>query len=294
MPSFDVTRSRFRLTDDQVFVLAQLATGQPVPESMAPAEARLRDAGLTNGAGELSALLLPLMRTLVQPSVIVSLEAGGRQGTLHHGLLIGDDHVVCHETWPGEEEAEYRLVEPRTVVWTLADLIALRQSDRFDRSTGATGATGAGSEKADEVVETTIGVLEAGLAALEKAASTPGTDERALVVEALREAGAAEDTATRLSQLIVEVRSNWRMTAAWQGRQDGVPGVAARAVAAWDCGPLGHWLRELPAEPMAEGGAEGGSPFRLRRVAPKRIWQELTGLLPDAAELVREQAAPEA
>lgn len=51
MPSFDVTRSRFRLNDDEVFVLAQLATGQPVPESMAPAAARLRDCGLTNGAG---------------------------------------------------------------------------------------------------------------------------------------------------------------------------------------------------------------------------------------------------
>ncbi|MEV4936569.1 histidine kinase [Streptomyces zaomyceticus] len=280
MPSFDVTRSRFRLADDEVFVLAQLATGQPVPESMAPAEARLRDCGLINGAGELSTLLLPLMRTLVQPSVIVSLEAGGRQGTLHHGLLIGDDHVVCHETWPGQEEAEYRLVEPRTLVWTLADLVGLRRS----------GVPEAG----EQVVETTVGVLEAGLAALEKAASTPGADDRASVVEALRAAGAADDTAALLGELIVEVRSNWRMTAAWQGRQEGVRGVAARAVAAWDCGPLGSWLRELPAEPLAEGGASAESPFRLRRVAPKRIWEELTGLLPDASELVREQAPPEA
>ncbi|MFH9723566.1 histidine kinase [Streptomyces sp. NPDC017254] len=280
MPSFDVTRSRFRLADDEVFVLAQLATGQPVPESMAPAGARLRDCGLMNGAGELSALLLPLVQTLVRPSVIVSLEAGGRQGTLHHGLLIGDDHVVCHETWPGQEEAEYRLVEPRTVVWTLADLIGLRRS----------GVPEAG----EQVVETTVGVLEAGLAALEKAASTPGADDRALVLEALRAAGTADDTAAPLAELIVEVRSNWRMTSAWQGRQDGVRGVTARAVAAWDCGPLGYWLRELPAEPLAEGGASADSAFRLRRVAPKRIWQELTGLLPDEAELVREQAPPEA
>ncbi|MYS08056.1 histidine kinase [Streptomyces sp. SID6041] len=283
MPSFDVTRSRFRLADDEVFVLAQRATGQPVPESMAPAEARLRDAGLINGAGELSALLLPLMQTLVNPSVIVSLEAGGRQGTLHHGLLVGDEHVVCHETWPGEEEAVYRLVEPRTVVWTLADLIALRQSD-------AGGRDGAG----EQVVETTVGVLEAGLQALEKAASTPGADERSLVVEALRAAGASEATATLLSQLIVEVRSNWRMTAAWQGSQDGVPGVTARAVAAWDCGPHGQWLRELPAEPMAEGGATAHSPFRLRRVASKRIWQELTGLLPDGSEIARREAPGQA
>ncbi|MEV6251114.1 histidine kinase [Streptomyces sp. NPDC051742] len=280
MPSFDVTRSRFRLNDDEVFVLAQLATGQPVPESMAPAAARLRDCGLTNGAGELSALLLPLMQTLVQPAVIVSLEAGGRQGTLHHGVLIGADHVVCHETWPGQEEAEYRLVEPRTVVWTLADLIGLRRS----------GAAEAGGE----VVETTVGVLEAGLAALEKAASAPGADERVQVAEALRAAGAADGTAVRLAELIVELRSNWRMTAAWQGRQDGVQGVSARAVAAWDCGPLGYWLRELPAEPMAEGGASAGSPFRLRHVAPKDIWQELTGLLPDEGELVREQAPAQA
>ncbi|WP_329280613.1 histidine kinase [Streptomyces sp. NBC_00691] len=279
MPSFDVTRSRFRLADDEVFVLAQLATGQPVPESMAPAEARLRDAGLMNGAGELSALLLPLMQTVVNPSVIVSLEAGGRQGPLHHGLLVGDDHVVCHETWPGEEEAVYRLVEPRTMVWTLADLIALRQSD-------PAGAGAAG----EQVVETTIGVLEAGLQALEKAASTPGADERQLVVDALRATGTAEATATLLAQLIVEVRSNWRMTAAWQSSQEGTAGVTARVVAAWDCGPLGYWLRELPAEPVAEGEVTDGSPFRLRRVAPKRIWQELTGLLPDETEIARREA----
>ncbi|MFF5283364.1 histidine kinase [Streptomyces sp. NPDC013171] len=269
MPSFDVTRSRFRLSDDDVFVLAQLATGQPVPAAMEPAAARLRDAGLADGAGQLSALLLPLMRTVVQPSVIVSLEAGGRQGVLHHGLLIGDDHVVCHETWPGQEEAEYRLVEPRTVVWTLADLIALRQSD---------------GDATEEVVETTVDVLEAGLAALEKASSTPGADERALVAEALRAAG-GDGVAARLAELVVELRSQWRMTAAWQGRQDGAQGVVARAVAAWDCGPLGYWLRELPAEPLAEGGAQAGSPFRLRRVAAKRVWQELTALLPDATEL---------
>ncbi|WP_426364786.1 hypothetical protein [Streptomyces sp. E-08] len=60
MPSFDVTRSRFRLSDDDVFVLDRMATGQPVPESMEPAAARLRDAGLADGAGLLSALLLPL------------------------------------------------------------------------------------------------------------------------------------------------------------------------------------------------------------------------------------------
>ncbi|MFC9394000.1 histidine kinase [Streptomyces sp. NPDC057027] len=269
MPSFDVTRSRFRLSDDDVFVLAQLATGQPVPAAMEPAAARLRDAGLANEAGELSALLLPLMRTVVQPSVIVSLEAGGRQGVLHHGLLIGDDHVVCHETWPGQEEAEYRLVEPRTVVWTLADLVALRQSD---------------GDAAEEVVETTVGVLEAGLATLEKASSTPGADERALVAEALRAEG-GDGVAARLAELVVELRSQWRMTAAWQGRRDGAQGVVARAVAVWDCGPLGYWLRELPAEPLAEGGAQAGSPFRLRRVAAKRVWQELTALLPDATEL---------
>ncbi|WP_189944765.1 histidine kinase [Streptomyces roseolus] len=268
MPSFDVTRSRFRLGDDHVFVLAQMATGQPVPEALEGARAALREAGLINAGGELSALLLPLMKTVVQPNVIVSLEAGGRQGSLQHGLLIGEEHVVCHESWPGEEEAVYRLVEPRTVVWTLADLVALRQS---------------GGAPADEaVVETTIGALEAGLAALEKAASTPGADERALVAAALEAAGGP---AAPLADLIVELRSQWRVTAAWQGGPEGERGVVARIVAAWDCGPLGYWLRELPAEPVAEGSVTPQSAFRLRRVTPKRLWQSLTDLLPDAAEL---------
>ncbi|MFI9582371.1 histidine kinase [Streptomyces sp. NPDC052236] len=267
-----MTRSRFRLSDDHVFLLAQLATGQPVPARLEPAADELRESGLINRTGELSVLLLPLMKTLVSPGVIISLEAGGRQDTLHHGLLIGDDHVISHESWPGEAEAEYRLVEPKMLVWTLASMVNLQRSaPRHD-----TNVT---------VVETTVATVEAGIAAL-GVPLAEGGEEREHLRKALVAGGApAGPELLLVADLIADLRSSWRMTAAWQSRQDGQEGVEARGFAIWDCGPLGYWHRELPAEPVAAGQTGPDSTFRLVRVEAKKVWEMITGLLPAEGEI---------
>ncbi|MFD3607062.1 histidine kinase [Streptomyces atroolivaceus] len=273
MPSFDISRARFRLADGHLIVLSELAAGNTSPDEFAEAREELLGCGLINGEGKLSPLLLPLMKTVLAPGVIITLEAAGRQGKLHHGMFIGDEHVVVHEGWPGTAEAEYSCVEPKMLVWKLADMVNLQQSS-------------VAREAAVPVVETTIGAVEAGLAILEGERLVRSADEeREAVHRALAAGGGpAEPSLTLLTDLISELRSSWRLTSAWQV-QAGREGMQARGFAVWDCGPLGYWLRELPTEPVPESRVAPGSPFRLVRVDAKTIWTRITALLPDQDEL---------
>ncbi|WP_250287228.1 histidine kinase [Streptomyces atroolivaceus] len=273
MPSFDISRARFRLADGHLIVLSELAAGNTSPDEFAEAREELLGCGLINGEGKLSPLLLPLMKTILAPGVIITLEAAGRQGKLHHGMFIGDEHVVVHEGWPGTAEAEYSCVEPKMLVWKLADMVNLQQSS-------------VAREAAVPVVGTTIGAVEAGLAILEGERLVRSADEeREAVHRALAAGGGpAEPSLTLLTDLISELRSSWRLTSAWQV-QAGREGMQARGFAVWDCGPLGYWLRELPTEPVPESQVAPGSPFRLVHVDAKTIWTRITALLPDQDEL---------
>lgn len=279
MPSFDISRCRFRLADEHLIVLSELAAGDEVPEEFAAARKELLDCGLIDENGKLSASLLPLMKTVLTPGVVISLEAAGRQGKLHHGMLIGEEHVVAHEAWPGVAEAEYSCVEPKMLVWKLADMVNLQQSS-------------AGGDTTLSVVETTISTIEAGLAVLEgEGIVRSADDEREAIRRALATGGSlGEPTLTLVTDLISELRSSWRLTSAWQAHHEDQDGVETRGFAVWDCGPLGYWLRELPTEPVPEERISPTSTFRLVRVDAKTIWTWITGLLPDAGEL-RDAAA---
>lgn len=281
MPSIDVSRSRFRLTDEHLIVLSELAAGRPVDEEFAAARKEVEDSGLVTPDGRLVHALLPLVQTFLAPGVIISLEAGGRQGKLQHGMLIGDEHVVAHEAWPGEAEQEYSLVEPKTLVWKLASMVNLRQSP-------------AARQTALTAVETTVAVVDAGFAALEAVAG-PGRgaeEEQAAVRQALAAGGAlAEPALSLLAEMMSELRCSWRMTAAWQAEQGGQGGVEGRGFAVWDCGPLGYWLRELPEEPLPADQLTPASPFRLVRTDARSIWTLITDLLPDADEVRAARAA---
>ncbi|MDQ0940329.1 histidine kinase [Streptomyces sp. V1I1] len=274
MPSFDISRSRFRLADEHVIVLSELAAGDEVPDEFAAARKELLDCGLIDEDGKLSHLLLPLMKTVLTPGVIISLEAASRQGKLHHGMLIGEEHVVAHEAWPGVTEAEYSCVEPKMLVWKLADMVNLQQSS-------------AARDTALSVVETTTGTVEAGLAVLEgERLVRSADDEREAIRRALATGGSlGEPALTLVADLISELRSSWRLTAAWQAHHEGQDGVETRGFAVWDCSPLGYWLRELPTEPVPAERITPASTFRLVRVDAKTIWTRITGLLPDEGEL---------
>ncbi|MBT2478076.1 histidine kinase [Streptomyces sp. ISL-94] len=281
MPSYDLSRARFRLSDEHVFVLVQVATGEPVPGELLAAREELRACGLIDENGQLAHVLLPLLDTVITPTVVISLEAAGRQGQLHHGLLIGQDHVISQQAWPGAGESEYASVEPKMLVWALADMVNLQQSGPGG------GADGGRAAHPDTVIETRLGTVEAGLTALEGLSDAEALgSERAYIRKALAEDGVlGEAQAALLADLIAELRSSWRMTAAWRGRQEGQDGVEGRGFAVWDCGPLGYWHRELPAEPVAAGQVAKDSTMRLVRVEPKRVWDLIADLLPETGEL---------
>ncbi|GAA2230625.1 hypothetical protein GCM10010232_16200 [Streptomyces amakusaensis] len=276
MPSFDLSRYRFRLSDDDLAAVALLATGEPVPDRLAPAVAGLREAGLIWPDGRLAEALLPLVNALLGPSVIVGIETAGRQGKLAHGLLVGSEDVFSHEAWPGEGESEYVRVDRNMIVWELARMVNLQRS--------GVPLTGPGT------VESTLGVLDAGLAAMDHAASA--ADEPVAVRAALAAAvGPYAQVPEGLAELIVQLRCSWRMTAAWPGHDGTGPGVTARGFAIWDCGPLGHWYRELPAEPVMEDATGPTTPLRLTRVLPKEIWRMIADLLPEESETAAASAA---
>ncbi|MEU9353744.1 hypothetical protein AB0D65_22940 [Streptomyces griseoloalbus] len=277
MPSYDSTRGRFRLAESHLAVLRHRVEGEEVPPELAEADRELREAGLTDQEGNLDLLLAPLVSTLRAPAVVLHVEALGEHGTLHHGVTIGDGYVYSHESWPGSPESEYVRLEPTMLVWALARMVNLQGEDTV--------------EVATPVVEATTAVLDAGLDTLDSLHGLTAEEGVDRVAEALKGAGLTRKPQVgTLAKLITGMRSSWRMTAAWQGHEDGVPAPRVRGFAVWDCGPLGYWHRELPAEPILPGQVDDTSALKLVRVDAKEVWQLITDLLPGAEEFA---AAPQ-
>lgn len=160
------------------------------------------------------------------------------------------------------------------MVWALANMVNLQRSeDLVD-----IGAS---------VVETTVATLDAGLAARDAVPCTAAGDEgRDPIRKALAAAGTFDEPTFEIfADMLAEVRSSWRMTAAWRGKDEGQNGVLIRGFGVWDCGPLGYWHRELPAEPVQPGQVGPASTLRLVRVRAGKVWELITGLLPADGEL---------
>ncbi|MYS94999.1 MULTISPECIES: hypothetical protein [Streptomyces] len=271
MPSYDSTRGRFRLAESHLAVFGHRIEGEEVPQELAEAERELREAGLTDRVGNLDLALSPLVSTLRAPTVVLHVEALGEHGTLHHGVTIGDGYVYSHESWPGSAESEYVRLEPNMLVWALARMINLQGEDTVDVATPE--------------VEATMAVLDAGLATLDSFHGLTAEEGIDRIAEALKGAGLTRKSQlSTLAKLIAGMRSSWRMTAAWQGHDEGTSALQVRGFAVWDCGPLGYWHRELPAEPVLPGQVDDTTPLRLVRVDAKEVWQLITNLLPDGEE----------
>ncbi|MEU9183964.1 hypothetical protein AB0D14_05230 [Streptomyces sp. NPDC048484] len=271
MPSFDSTRGRFRLAEGHLAVLGHRIEGEDVPSELAEADRELREAGLTDQAGNLEFSLSPLVSTLRAPTVVLHVEALGEHGTLHHGVTIGDGYVYSHESWPGSVESEYVRLEPNMLVWALARMVNLQGEDT--------------SEVATPVIEATMAVLDAGLDTLESLHDLTAEEGVDRIAEALKGAGLTRKSQlSTLAKLIAGMRSSWRMTAAWQGHNEGEPALQVRGFAVWDCGPLGYWHRELPAEPILPGQVDDTTPLKLVRADAKEVWRLITDLLPAGEE----------
>ncbi|WP_217140652.1 hypothetical protein [Streptomyces sp. AC627_RSS907] len=263
MPSLDAARRRLRLSDDHVSVLGVLVEEERLPDELSQAREELREAGLLDADDKIVGDLYPLVSTLMEPRVIARVEVTGPQGVTSSGAVMGDEFIFVHEAWPGETESEYVPAEPETLVWSLARMVDLHRDLTDEADTG-------------EVIESTMGLFDQVIERMEN-----GENQEA---EAVAEATGAS---LRLAEVLAELNCMWRMTVAWQGegpiRTDS--GLAVSALAVWDCGIEGYWVRELPAEPVTDGQVDAASVLRVRRASAKELWQRVTDLLPDGTQL---------
>jgi hypothetical protein len=194
---------------------------------------------------------------------------------VNHGVVVGQEAVISHDGWPGEEESEYVSIEPNTLVWELARKVNLHRGEKP-------------VEGAPELrVETTMGALDAAFVTLEE----PGADEdttRDLVRKALIEADTKlkDPVLGQFLDLVVSLNATWRITTAWDGEHEGQRSTMVRALAVWDCGPLGYWIREQPEEPIMPGQVGPDSALVLVRSDSAEMWERMTDLLPDKEELL--------
>lgn len=270
MPSYDSARERFRLGTDHLKVLGHLYDGEGAPPELVPARAELRVAGLLSDDDAVLPELATLVRVLADTVLLVQIEVTGSDGVTLNGALIGQDACYVFETWPGQEESEYVPTDLGTLVWSLARVAGLRDRDAKPPEA--------------PVVTTTVGVMDAGFAALGAMDAATVEEAAELLRAALVEAGGPEDPElTVFTHLLLQLNANWRMTVAWQNRSG--EGTDIRGFAVLDCGPLGYWLRERPAEPIMPGAVTPGSELRLIYVEAKDLWELVANLLPDADEL---------
>ncbi|MBZ2410093.1 hypothetical protein HX747_25350 [Streptomyces sp. L06] len=263
MPSIDLARRRLRLSDAHISVLGILVDEGQIPEDHAQAHRELREAALLDTDDKIVADLYPLVSTLMAPRVIAQAEVTGPLGTTLNGAVVGDDFLFTHERWPGEAESEYVPVEPETLVWALARMVDLHRETVGDEA----------EQVPAEEITSTMGTLDALLVLMEEG--------RAQEPEA---AAAASSAPVRLAEVLAQLNTMWRLTVVWQDAA-GSGGPGARALAVWDCGVEGYWVRELPAEPVAEGEVAPATTLKARRSSPREIWSLITGLLPEADEL---------
>ncbi|MGV9890304.1 hypothetical protein [Streptomyces sp. NPDC003395] len=277
MPSYDSSRVRFRLADRHMAVFAHLLDGETPPEELWESLVELQRIGLVGEEGELAPLLRDLLGALSDPMVVVQVEVTGEHGPVNHGVIVGQEAVFSHDGWPGEEESEYVSIEPNTLVWELARKVNLHRGDKPEE-----GAP-------DVRLTTTMAALDAAFVALEEpAADDDATREsvRKALVEA--DSGLQGPDLGRFLELVVSLNATWRITTAWDGRHEDQPSTMIRALAVWDCGPLGYWIREQPEEPIMPGQVGPDTPLVLVKSTPGEIWEKITDLLPDRDELTIE------
>ncbi|MFE2584686.1 hypothetical protein [Streptomyces sp. NPDC059378] len=275
MPSYDSSRARFRLADRHVAVFAHLLDGETPPEELWESLVELQRVGLVGEEGELAPVLRDLLGALADPMVMIQVEVTGEHGAVNHGVVVGQDAVISHDGWPGEEESEYVSIEPNTLVWELARKVNLHRGEKPQ-------------EGAPEVrIETTMAALDAAFVALDE----PGPDDEATLAnvgKALVDADAslASPALEQFRDLVVALNATWRITTAWDGLHDGKRSAMIRALAVWDCGPLGYWIREKPEEPIMPGQVGPDSPLVVTLSNSAEVWEKITDLLPDKEELL--------
>ncbi|MFD4764625.1 hypothetical protein ACFWOJ_39285 [Streptomyces sp. NPDC058439] len=276
MPSFDSSRGRFRLADRHVAVFAHLLDKETPPAELWDSLAELQQTGLVGEEGELAPLLSDLLGSLAAPLVLIQAEITGEHGLVNHGIVVGQDAVISHDGWPGDEESEYVSIEPSTLVWELARKVNLHRGE----PTAAPPVSR---------IETSMGALDAAFVALGEAAGDEAA-ARSLTRKALTDTDSTLEgpDLDQFLELVISLNATWRITTAWDGKHNGDRAAMIRALSTWDCGPLGYWIREQPEEPVMPGQVTPESALVLAWTTPGEIWDKIADLLPDKADLIDE------
>ncbi|WP_406069766.1 hypothetical protein OG372_19225 [Streptomyces sp. NBC_01020] len=278
MPSYDSSRARFRLADRHIAVLARLLNGENPADELWPALGELMQIGLVGEEGELAPILRDLLGALAAPLVLATVEVIGEHGTINHGVMVGQEAVIAYEGWPGEEESQYTPIAPHSLVWELARMVNLQADNEANSEVSR--------------IETTMGALDAALSVLDEGKGDEAAT-RDLIRKALIEAGTPrEPELSEFTELVMALNAMWRISTAWDGKHDGERAAMVRALAVWDCGPRGYWVREKPEEPILEGQVGPESELFLVRTRNGKIWEKITDLLPDKEDLIGEGDAP--
>jgi len=263
----DQVRQRIELTDDEFEALRLLHNGEPVNATTLEV---LRAAGVVDDDGTIDALLLDLVQTVSDPMIECAIETAGPQGPAHALLAVREETVWYTDPWPQEgpgDPVAYHRDELPQLLWILARLVGLRRHDvpraarpftvplsAIDAVVQTMGLTDDSWEPAKVVATTQIGSLF----------STVPEPDRVMLM-------------ATLSHLVATTR----VTFVWG------PDVTtdARALALWNCGDGGYWVRTAPPEPLRGEDITPDTTATFRPVSAGQVWRELADLLPSSAEL---------
>ena len=269
MPALDTLRRRISISDEQLEVLRLHTAGQAW-EQHASELTHLVTAGLIDTDGEVHPLVLDMVLAYAQPLLELWVETSGPQGiALSHLVVRGDETVWYSDPWPGEVDGERLYVrdELPQIIWILARLVGWR------RATPPKGTT---------PITTSLGRVAGLMAAFALEDGASWQDTRTVAIARADELlGELDPEQRRLwIAVLAHLEGSWRVTAAWGPKPE-----HSRALAVWDCGGGGFWVRTTPAEPITES-------TRLDEVATfvptsaADVWSALTDLLPSKAELL--------
>ncbi|MET9253178.1 hypothetical protein [Streptomyces sp. NPDC003717] len=246
-------------------VLLRLLNKEAPPAELRYSLAELQRLGLVGPDGQLLPLLHELLGALAHPAVSIQADVTGPQGTLRHGLLVGEDSVISYDEWPGEGESEYGPIDITTLVDEMARKVRLRRSPAETETLEVTE------------IRTTTGILDTLLTALNTAPHDLPSAKEALLTDVQRGTHDEDRELAALVTILLSLDAAWRMTATWDSEQGA---ESTRSMAVWDCGRHGYWLRTDAHEPHEEGEPDPNSPLTLIRSDATRIRGGLADLLP--------------
>lgn len=275
MPALDTLRRRISISDEQLEVLRLHTAGEAWEQH--PSElTHLVTAGLIDTDGEVHPLVLDMVTAFAQPLLELWVETSGPQGiTLSHIVVRGDETVWYTDPWPGEVDGEALYVrdELPQILWILARLVGWR------RATPPQGAS---------PITTTLGRVAALMTAFANEDGANWQDTRTVAIaRADQLLGELEPEQRKLwIAVLAHLEGSWRVTCAW-----GPTPEESRALAVWDCGSGGFWVRTSPAEPITEDTLLD-TKATFAPTSGADVWSALADLLPSKAELLEAVRQP--